>query len=170
MTGSSEQTDQRVHDSLADRFMDDIQATEFRIGDTEYEIKKLLPMDAFRLLEKIRPGLNDAMDSAKLESLASAVSLGKPGTRAAIGMARFMLALPPGTVKIAMDNMFPKVFWRDPNRGEAIPLAGREDEGIKNPFDFYVLIGRCFAVNFLAYFGEFRSNLGSLWTSSPQSM
>ena len=125
---------------------------EFELGGTTFFVKKLLPRDAFTLLERLRPHLNAAIEQANIESL--------DGDKAPVyALGRVLLALPPEAISAAQQSLFRAVWWRDEHRSELICLHDRDDEAIKNPFHYYAVLGRSFAHNFLPYWSEMASLL-----------
>ena len=150
---------------LGEAAVQGLQEREFELHGTHYTIRKLLPRQGFAVLEVMRPAINEALERVDVQGI---MAIDAPmETKVGMVIARAVLALPPQPMQVAMKALFEQVVWVDKHRSKPVVLAGREDEAVKDPFDFYVLLARCYAVNFSQSLGELWSLTGAL-PSGPQ--
>lgn len=116
---------------------DDWFAERVTIGVTTFEIGKLLPMEAFSILEMLRPAVGAALALA-------------PANAGLPQMIATVLRLDPVILAGVRPVLFGQVKFT--NRGTQTPtvLAGREDEAFVDlePVHVYEVLGRCLARNF----------------------
>ena len=136
--------------------------TSFSIGNVQFAIEKLLPMEAFAVLEEIREAVGGRISE----------SSDKTSTQALI--ASVLLSIPPTAVKSVMVKVFAGVEYKNESTDRFLPLApaGKIDdsglEGLEG-INIYELLARALAVNFFLSFGGVMSLLGEIDQDSPQS-
>ena len=138
--------------------------TEFTIGETDFRVKKLLPMEGFDLLEVVRPGLQVVVDDLKGATDDEADTEDR-NVKATEMIVTFIAKLPREIVKEARRVLFTQVEFKNKQHGDWTKLGGREDEGFHklHPVNVYIVIGRAFAVNFF----DFGDDLSSLLDALP---
>lgn len=162
--------------------MTDWTSPSFDIGDTHFEVRRLLPEEQFALFEKIRPGLetipailgeidaNAAADffrSASLQ-LSPSPEAGKALVTAAF---RVLTKIPPETVATLKQTLFPHISYTSPTQAQPMTVqpTGSAAFAGKSMLAIYEVIGRAFTVNFFDCWGDLLSMLGSAPPDSAPS-
>ena len=143
---------------------DEYAETEVVSGETTYTIYKLLTMEAFDTLEKLRPGVECL--STSIREAATGWVKGMPKQALAAGVAFDIMAkLPNETIRAAISCFFPHVEYTRP--GQPAPKKVNKDlaDAFKDqdPLFVYELIARAFCVNFKGS----SAVLKSLWDRLP---
>ena len=132
--------------------------TQVVIGETVFHFEKLLPMEAFRAFEAIRPGLGDALKNVD----------GATNLDIATLSAVFMMS--QETVTVAMQHLFRAVKFTNQAVKTPTQLAGMEDTAFMEiePVHVYEVLARAFMVNFSASWDAIASRIpGGLNLSRP---
>ena len=133
--------------------------SEVKIGATKFRFEKLLALEAFEVLEDLRPGLAEAIGKQR-------------GTTDIEQIASMVLGLPQWTVEKMRAKLFTSVtFTRKPNYVDPVRLD-RDEEGAFDelePIHVYEVLARAFAVNFFGSFSVLQSLMGAEETSPPPS-
>lgn len=146
--------------------MEEFRKPEFEINGTHYEITKMRSMPGFALLEQIRQNLG-----LSFSALAEIRNGNLLEADAMTALAQTLLCLPPDFVELVRKKLFEGVSFRNEEVKTALPLAGKEQMAIKEPFEVYELIARCLAVNFIPSSLSNESNLiESLSSILPQGL
>ena len=127
-----------------------IKGTHFRIG-------KLLPMEAYQVMEMIREALGSSMGStAAIE-----------GEQSADAIFRSLLSLPPSKVEAIRQRLFQLVTYTNAQQQTPAKLAGDEDGGFNGllPSHVYEVLLRCLVRNFRESLEDFLSRI----LSQPES-
>ena len=119
------------------------------IGETAFHFEKLLPLEAFRAFEAIRPGLGDVIERVG----------GETDFRLAAAKAIFLI--PPDTVNVAMQHLFRAVSFTNSAAKTPVKLAGMEDTAFMGlePVAIYEVLMRAFMVNFTASWDALASRI-----------
>ena len=127
---------------------------DITLGGTQFHIKKLQPMDGFRVLEIIRPGVKDALRDALGGTLSGEGEEVETVLRGAAVIVNVIFGVHPEVVEDVRRELWDRVTFKTPNMAEPAALLGREDEAFERcePVEFYELLGRSLAVNFTASF------------------
>ena len=140
-----------------------LDAREVKLGKSVFTIGKLPAMEQFAVLETVRPCLSEAA-----KRLAHVNFMGGDPTEAIIANASMQIAsvVPPDVLAHAQARLFSAIQFRDDNRSEPVPLAGREDEAFEEGAHIYELLVRSAYVNFSESFAGMISRIdGSRITS-----
>ena len=135
---------------------------EVQFGDVHFTIRKLLPMDGYRLFEKIRPALEqlaDAIQGLELSSLDMPTGMKIAG------------AIPEDILEEARKRLYAQVFFTSPTHPHPTPLLGNED-GAFAALTFYhpyELTVRCMIINFTESWDAFQSRMPSASQTTMQS-
>lgn len=141
-----------------------LDAQEVTLGDTTFQIRKLLPMEAFRLFEVIRPALQDAL------RVQWPLSSDNEQNRIAMYVA-FAATIPPDIVETARRQCFKHVFYKAHDAPTPQPLESQEDMAFKNleAVHIYEVLVRSLYLNFVESWGVLKSLLPQLEQLFPQS-
>ena len=128
-------------------------ATEVEIEGVRFQIRKLLPMEAFAVIEAFRPAFKEAV----------AAGLGDTTDDMAKGIA-LLGGLPPERVDGLRRALFKQIIFRAPNAGTPQVLGGNEELAFKDldVVHIYELIVRAFAVNFSGSWAALSSRFPAL--------
>ena len=120
--------------------MESFDAREVTINDSTFRFEKMLPMEAFDLFERMRPGLAKVASEARIE-----------GKNDVQGIVSMILLLPPETVVTARRGLFKHVHFQRTDTSKFSPVFQDEDMALKDleMVHIYELIGRAFFVNFI---------------------
>ena len=131
---------------------------ELTIGGTTFVIGKLLPMDAFRVLEKIRVAIGHSVKTINTEGMEPATSI-----------VALLFSLPEDTVEDVRKRLFAGVKFRNQNAVTPRPVYPDEAMAFRDlePVAVYEVLVRCLAVNFTGSFREIISRMGALIPDSP---
>ena len=120
--------------------IEDLAKQTFTKGDTTFRIRKMLAMEAYEVLEIIRPGVKGALSkvSGGFEDVVTSVVFG----------------LDREIVEQCRQRMFACITFTRPNSPDPRTLATREDEGFAGmeAHAVYETLVRAFAVNFTPSF------------------
>ena len=132
-----------------------LDAQTVTLGTVTFTINKLLPMEGFRLFEKIRPCLADAMSGPMFTSDGDIT-----GNLAAL--VSMVSAFPQSVVEEVRQDLFRAVRYKAP---PGVPnetvLAGEEDTAFKDlePIHVYEVLVRCLVRNFTGSWAALRSRI-----------
>ena len=137
----------------------DFQRTSVTIGDATFMFEKLLPMEAFRAFEGIRPGLASAFDSAPAQETDEAFLK---------QVLKALLATPVETVDFAMAALFRSVKFTNAATKTPTRVSGMEDTAFMGlePIHIYEVLGRAFAVNFTGSLDAIKSRIPAQYLST----
>lgn len=149
--------------------MDSLTATEVEIKGVRFQIRKLLPDEAFDLYETIRPALSTIgkIDWGPLELTSGDAfkeSVKNLTTKQIITICMDVItAIPTETVKAIRPQLFKHVLFTSESVPTARPLHGNVDVAFKDlgPFYIYELLIRSLAVNFTESWADIESRLFS---------
>ncbi len=121
-----------------------------QIGETHFEIRKLLVMDSFAVLEELREGLGEQLGEVDSDDPLQ------------VTMVKTILSAPRELVISIRDQLFANVLFRNESYRTPMILAGMEEAAFDGltPIDVYEMLVRCLAVNFFDTFREIASKLG----------
>ena len=133
---------------------------EFQLGEVRFQVRKLLPMESYRVLETIRGSLG-SIAKAGLADNADQWQLG----------ATIISGLPPDTVEQVRQVLFGEVLFTCPEQTSPVRLAGSEELAFKGlePVHVYEVLARAFTVNFQGSWDALSSLLPFLDRLIPQS-
>ena len=130
---------------------------ELTIGETHFTINKLLPMDGFRVMEKIRVAVGKSIRSVET------------GDTPATAIVSVLLSLPEETIAQIKTILFGAVTFT--NRNAQTPRGLARDEAMAfvglEPIHVYEVLARCLAVNFTQSFVEITSRMAAIAPDSP---
>ena len=163
----------------------DFLAEEFRLGETDFKVRKFPALEGWRVLERIRAEIGRALDADMLQLddkalqaakdgklLPTGESAGKPDLESMkkqiTGMVRLILGLSPEFVDNLRTTMNTVMFFKNKVAKDWMPVTGSEDTAYMSltPLDLYWLLARSLAVNF---FDSFRNLLGGISFERPSS-
>ena len=162
--------DTKYFENIAAQFkVRDVTLTGEDGGTTTFHIGKLFPMDAFRVLEKIRTALGVGMASVPA------------GQSTAASIVAVVLSLPEDRFTEVRNLLFSHVTFTDKNVQTPLHVAGMEEQAFANldPLNIYEIFLRCVAVNFFQSFKGLLSRIGPMLqdilpqdtkTSTPSSL
>ena len=129
-----------------------------QLGDTYFKINKLLPLDAFKLLEEMR-----AMIGRSLPIVGAVPH----GSDPAVYIASVLLALTPADMETVRRKLFSEVRFRNRMQKSWGVLEDEGKEGMAfsglGPIQIYEMIARAFAVNFMQSWDDFVSLMDLLF-------
>ena len=130
-------------------------ARRVKMGKTTFHIGKLLPMEGFDTLERIRLALGKSADLSRVGN-GSIAEMGAAAVKA-------ILSLPPEDVARIRDDLFAQVRVSVPQSSATLELLGNEGMAFEDlePVAVYELLARCIAVNFSASFSAILSGIQS---------
>ena len=133
----------------------DLTARRVKMGETTFHIGKMLPMEGFDTLERIRRALGESADLSRVGG-GSIAEIGATAVKA-------ILALPPAEVAHIRDDLFAHVKIACPQSSGLLDLLGNEGMAFDElePVAIYELLARCVAVNFSASFSVVLSSIQS---------
>ena len=117
--------------------------TKFVIGETTFQIQRLLPMEGYYVLEELRAGVGGELSRLDFEG-SSDVAL----------MAGVIAAIPPATLESVRKKMFAEVWFTNslsPKPRRVHPDEGSAFKGL-HPMSIYEVQLRAFLVNFIESF------------------
>lgn len=141
-TGADEDKDAEAEaKAQAAALADQLDQREVVIDGTTYRIEKLLPMEAYRVLEVMR-------------RVAGPILAGLPkGSSVGVILGRIMGQVPPETVETVRVALFKNVrFSNDRTKQTFRPLHPDEAMAFSDPVHVYEILVRAMAVNFTASF------------------
>ena len=155
--------------------MESLTATEVEIKGVRFQIRKLLPDEAFTLYETLRPALSTVskIDWGPLELTsgdAFKASVATLTTKQIITICMDVItAIPADTVKAIRPQLFQHVLFTSEAVPTPRPLHGNVDVAFKDlgPFYIYEVLIRSLAVNFTESWADIESRL---FSSSPASI
>ena len=127
-------------------------------GETTFYFHRALPLEAFRILEEMRPGLSSLSEVARAAADADAAGADRRGNAIATAMAAAG-KLPPETVSVAMKRLTHHVTFERRDLGAPLKVAADLDSAFKGltVVQIYEVLVRAFAVNFTDSFDDLRS-------------
>ena len=154
--------DSSTAQALAGKYLDRTFSLDGSEGTTHFTIHKLLAMEGFRVLDKIREAVGERL--SHVDSDASVPTM----------IAAVALSIPTAKVEEIMRPLFAQVTYT--NTHAKTPLKVSDGNIIDDaafaglePIAIYNLLIRCLAVNFFSSFTEIKSLLATaLPDSSPQ--
>ena len=136
------------------------------LGGMRFRFEKLLPREAMRAFNRLRPGLGEALVNVPIGLFPRLNSL----TAADKAQLRIMLwaKIPAETVELAELLLFPHVYWQGANAQGEAQLAGAEDIVFQTLAlsEIEEVLVRSFAVNFSQYFVALLSGLNTSQSST----
>ena len=131
--------------------IDDLKATDFTLGNTQFRIHKLLPMEGFRVLEDIRAALGPKIMQLQSED----TSLNNMLT----GFVGLVLSVSTQDVQNVMRQLFIEAYFKDEHSNQFVSLSGNEGLAFKElePFHVYEVLARCLVINFTGSLDEIMS-------------
>ena len=125
---------------------------EVKIKKTTFYFDEMPPMEAFDLLEELRPGI------------ASAFGMLREGMTFEVGLVVLFLGLPQETVRNARDALYKHVRYRTPQIQTPQRVFDEEDTafGGCSALDMYEVILRAFSVNFTESFLGMQSRMDEI--------
>ena len=127
--------------SVVKRVAGELKKDRFSIGKTKFRIIKLLPMEAYEVMECIRVGLGPSLASLEVSesgkiSLADFLSL--------------VMSLPRETLREVRDALFAEVRFQNQAAKTPLPVGGNEDMAFDGLgfLAVYEVLARAVMVNF----------------------
>ena len=120
--------------------LDGLQEPRFRLGGTEFSVKKLLPFDSFRVAEMIRSGVGSEM--ARVEFSGNAAEDFPKLLYVAFG------AKEDAVERIRVTLFKTVKFKNGRDILDWIQVEGSEGIAFEDPVYVYGLLARCIAINF----------------------
>ena len=135
---------------------------EVTFGETTFTFRRAMPIEAFNIFERLRPGLASISDTVRRAYEAEAE--GKDRSANFLSAAIEMVGkLPQETVTTGMKELMKHVLYSRPNADGTVPAPavvandmGSAFKGL-TIFQMYELLVRAFAVNFSESFSDLRS-------------
>ena len=137
------------------------------IRDVTFQIRKLLPMEAFRLLETLRPALKGLVT----EDVGDVLERAESDDEAERGLTRadllMLVNLVSGVDSVIVEKvrkqLFRRVAFMSGSQPSEVPLANNEELAFKDldVFHIYEIFVRALAVNFIESWAAFNSRLPS---------
>ena len=121
----------------------ELQQQQFSIGATHFEISKLLPQEAYTLLERMRVALAPGLGSHDWSVSDTAMGVIQ-------ALILVVANIPPSQLESIRDEMFSQVHFTNETAKQSLPLAGNIGLAFENlePVHIYEVLLRCLAVNF----------------------
>ena len=144
--------------SALDALATSLDEREIVIGETTFRIAKLLPMDAFAVLELIREALGERLASLDADAQTPSTAI-----------VSIVLALPRETVEAVRTRLFRSVTFTNRMARTARPLHPDEAMAFQglDPIAIYEVLIRSFAINFFDSFRGLRSRIPAAESTSP---
>ena len=132
-----------VMDALPNLDISSLLEQRVTLGTTEFQIRKLLPMDAFDTLELIRAAIGSTMDAASLLAMAQRDPLA--------AVVQLVMRLTPASVATIRRRLFRELSFRNRQYRDWTPVDGNEGNAFMDlqPFHVYEMLVRTLAVNFI---------------------
>ena len=137
----------------------EFEKTEVKIKNTTFYFDELPPMEAFDLLEELRPGI------------AHAFGMLREGMTFEVACVVLFLGLPVQTVRNGRDQLYRSVRYKTEQIQTPQVLFDEEDTAFAgcSALDMYEIILRAFSVNFTESFLEMQSRMeGMLDSDQPK--
>ena len=132
-----------------------------KIGNTDFQIRKLLPMEQFRVLEEIRVALGMSMRPEDLAAIGGVDTFG--------GIVSIVLKLAPAAVESVRQQLFEQVLFRNDSAQTWLELSRREPTAFEHleAIHIYELLIRAVAVNFFGSWSVIRSRIPATSPTTP---
>ena len=122
---------------------------DFKIGETEFFIQKLGPLEAFSTMEKLRVAIAPALTAIRVDEDEDIAS----GFAAIIGE---LMKINPAHLAEIREDIFRRIRFKNGIARTGRVLLGSEDMAFKDllPTHIYEVLGRGLVVNFLECFSD----------------
>lgn len=118
--------------------------TTVQFGDTKFEIRKLLPMDAFETFEKVRIAMADNIGDMEVHT--------GPGSdvKTMIEVVKAVMKIDRDSLASIRDDLFEEIYFSNSHYKSPLKLRGLESTAFAslNFSCIYELLMRAFVVNF----------------------